>query len=184
MQRAAMACAARCVDHCTALRHIVLHTAPSLAEAHGKLFHHTAPVRAGASHFSRKESGKPRQCFWTERASGRTLLFSFLRKNPHPTVRDLTKHSERSSIRLPETSRRTPKESPSTVRDLTKHSERSSIRLPKTSRRTPKESSFICQRTPCVLRRKLHLPALLRRVSACCSLYRSTRGCQAGGRWV
>lgn len=71
-----------------------------------------------------------------------------LRKNPHPTVRDLTKHSERNSIRLSET-----------------------------SQRTPKESSFICRRTPCVLRRKLHFPALFRRVSACCSLYRSTRGC-------
>ena len=168
MQRAAMCCAARCVDHCTALRHIVLHTAPSLAEAHGKLFHYTAPVRAGASHFSRKESGKPRQCFWTERASGRTLLFSFLRKNPHPTVRNLPKFSERILIRLPETSRSSQKEAPSdcqrppevlrkklhsSVRDLPKNSERSLIHLPKNTLCAPTETPSDCptQKSICLL---------------------------------
>lgn len=161
MQRAAMADAARCDGLCSALR-CSLHRTASYRAPHRSIlsrgaweaYHHAAPVRPRASHFSRKESGKPRQCFWVERASGCPSLFSFLRKNPHPTVRNLPKFSERSSIHLPET-----------------------------SRRTPKESSFICRRTPCVLRRRLHPTALLRRVSACCSLYRSTRGCQAGGRW-
>ena len=106
--------------------------------------------------------------------------------------------TERSLILLSKTSQGTPKEASSScqrprkelrkkphppVKDIPKNSERSLNLLPKTSQSTPKEASSSCREPRKELRKKSQPPALLRRVSACCSLYRSTRGCQAGGRW-